>query len=357
MRLASTRTVKPNKTIAKTIYNETGSVLVRQGVVVTEQLKESLLKRGITCIYIEEDSTKDIYVNLSIPSDLRIEATKTIREVFSEMKMEQNFIFNKREEKLTKMIRNLIENMSVQKDGLSLLADILVTDDYLFQHSLNVALYALAIGSQLGFSEKELIELGLGSILHDFGKIFIDDTILKKEAHLTTEEYEEMKQHPELGFDFIRQHTDLPTVVAHCAYQHHERLDGSGYPRKLVGNEIHTYAKVIGVADVFDAVTTNRVYRKAMLPHEGLEILYAQATDKFDIKIVEAFKKSIVIYPNGITVELSDGRKGVVVRQNQHLYDRPIIRIMDVDDTGNSEYYDLDLSKALNIMITSCYIV
>lgn len=144
-------------------------------------------------------------------------------------------------------------------------------------------------------------------------------------------------------------------MIAHCAYQHHERLNGSGYPRGLIGNDIHTYGKIIAIADVYDAVTSNRVYRKAMLPHEGLEILYGGAISEFEKRFVEAFKRSVAVYPNGLTIELSDGRTGVVIRQNKHICDRPVVRILKEHNEIVNNPYEVDLSKNIQIMIHSCH--
>lgn len=360
MRLVMTKSLKPGSVLAQTILNENGMVLLREGITLSSTMIERLQRQGITYVYIEDESTKDIYVNLAIPNELRIHATKTIKETFTDLRShaftEKSFLLNKNETKLTSIVEQIVKIITGEEEAISLLADIMVTDDYTFQHSLNVTIYSLAIGTKLKLSDKELIELGIGSILHDIGKIFIEEDILKKPNKLNDQEYEIMKQHAQLGFDYIRHHTDLPTVVAHCAYQHHERLDGTGYPRQLKEKEIHTYGKIIGIADVFDAVTSNRVYRDAMLPSEGLEILYAGAVSKFDKKMVELFKQSIVVYPNGITVELNDGRVGVVVKQNKHLYDRPVIRILRQDEKDIAEPYDMDLAKVLDVTIRSCHV-
>src|SRR5699024_4018570 len=151
----------------------------------------------------------------------------------------------------------------------------------------------------------------------------------------------------------LRKQDEFSTVIAHCAYQHHERLDGSGYPRGLVGSEIHKYAKVIAIADVFDAMTSNRDYRAALLPHEALETLYACAVTKFDKQMVVVFRKSIAIYPNGLSVKLSDGRVGVVVKQNKHLNERPVIRILKENNEKLISPYDINLAAEVNIMITA----
>ena len=166
-----------------------------------------------------------------------------------------------------------------------------------------------------------------------------------KPDKLTEEEFAEIKKHTESGFMILKEVKTIPLVVAHCAYPHHERLDGTGYPRGLKDDEIQYFAKIIAVADVFDAITSNRVYRNAMLPHEVLEILYAGCGRLFDLKIVEAFRSAVAIYPVGVTGELSNRTLGTVKKQNMGLGDRPIIEIMEEDGKSLDEPYQIDLSE------------
>ena len=144
----------------------------------------------------------------------------------------------------------------------------------------------------------------------------------------------------------------MSLIIAHCAYQHHERLDGSGYPRGIKGEDIHPFAKIIAVADVFDAMTSNRVYRKAMLPHQALEVLYAGSGTLFDANVIEAFRSSVAMYPNGMVVELNDGRKGIVTDQNKGVTDRPVIRIIEEYGQEIQTPYAMDLSTELDKVIT-----
>ncbi|MUK89999.1 HD domain-containing protein [Ornithinibacillus sp. L9] len=358
MRLVSTKHIKPGATLGQTIYNDNGMILLQKEMCLSENILQRLIDQGITYVYIEDDETKDINVEPAISEKLRKEATESVREIFSEIKsddlLSNSFILDKEEKGLMAIVNRLMEEINHHEESISLLADIFLTDDYIFQHSLNVTIYSLAIGSALNLSKKELSELGTGAILHDIGKAFIDPVVLQKPNKLTDEEFALMKEHTTIGFDLLRKQSSVSSVVAHCAYQHHERLDGSGYPRGLVGDEIHKYAKIIGVADVFDAVTSNRIYRDAMLPHEGLEILYAGAVSLFDKQMVEAFKKSVAVYPNGLTVLLSDGRIGVVIKQNKNLCDRPYIRVIKDKNKQMITPYELDLAKELNITITAC---
>lgn len=360
MRLQSTRSLKQGAILAQPIYNEKGHILIQRDMHLTLTMIKRLINQGITYVYVKDNMTSSVEVDSAISNELRVQATDVIQKTFDELKgnslTKKSYILENKESKLSAVVKDIVGEMKNKDEAVSLLTDILISDDYTFQHSLNVTIYSLALGTKLKMSEKELADLGIGAMLHDIGKIFIDKDILQKADRLTDEEFKVMKSHTQLGFNFIRKMTDLPAVIAHCAYQHHERLDGSGYPRGIGGNEIHKYAKIIGIADVFDAITSNRVYREAMLPHIGLEILYAGAVNIFDRDMVEAFKSSIVAYPNGLTVELNDHRTGIVVKQNKHICDRPIIKIINNGAEQVKTPYEIDLSKENNLTIIACHV-
>lgn len=357
MRLASTKYVISGAILAQSIYNENGIVLIQKGIRLTDKMLKRLLSNGITYIYIEDESTNDILVESVFSDKLRSEATVTIKETFTELRnsglMERSYIIEKKRNKLAGIIQQIIEEIQGNEKSLSLLTDIFISDNYIFHHSLNVTIYSLAIGVEMKYSDRQLTELGIGAILHDIGKIFIDPEVLNKPDKLSDEEFEIVKNHTTKGFDFLRKQMNMSEVICNCAFQHHERLDGSGYPQGLKSDEIHPYAKLIGIADVFDAVTSNRVYRAAMLPHEGLEILYGGAINLFDKHMIEAFKKSIVVYPDGLTLDLSDGKQGVVIRQNNYICDRPVIRIIRENGQKLNMPYELDLASVLNVTVTA----
>lgn len=358
MRLIRIDSIPTGSILGQTIYNEKGIPLVRRGIKLTKSMIKRLQSLNIGYVYIQDGLTEDISVQQIITDELRLKALHEIKSLFTRLHeadySKRAYILNQTNSNLSYIIDEIIDEMNQKDDTLSMLADMLVIDNYTFEHSLNVALYSIVLGKKLNLKRRQLNDLGIGAILHDIGKVFIDDSILQKPGRLTDEEFQIIQTHTELGFNFLRENTDLPTVIAHCAYQHHERLDGSGYPRQLVGDEIHIYAQIIGIADVFDAVTSDRVYRSALLPHQGLEILYADAVYKFNHRLVEMFKHSIAVYPNGITVELNDGRMGIVLKQNESLCDRPIIKIFK--ERGKKvEPYELDLSIYQNITIEKCY--
>ncbi len=357
MRLVATSSVHPGAILAKAVLSDKGVVLVSDGVALSEKLLARLGDLGVTYIYVKDPRTDDIESGSSIDAAMKRKAVASIEETFTQIKkgnkLSDSIIIEKSSKSFKKIIRDLVQQINDNKDLFGILADVCTYDSYIFSHSLNVTLYSLAIGIELKLKPQELDMLGIGAILHDVGKMKVPSEILFKTGKLTEEEFAEIQKHAEAGFEILRRVHTLPLLAAHCAYQHHERLNGSGYPRRLVEEEIHLFAKIIAVADVFDAVTSNRVYRGAMLPHEGLEILYAGSGKQFDTAVVEAFRRSVAVYPAGMMIHLNDGRSGVVVRQNKGVSDRPVVRILEKEGLP-VEPFDLDLAEELTVIVTGC---
>ncbi|MGM9929178.1 MAG: HD-GYP domain-containing protein [Bacillus sp. (in: firmicutes)] len=357
MRLLEVKQVKVNQVLGRTIYNERNQVLLGEGVVLTEKLLQRLEDLGISFIYVQDEH---IVPESTITDQLRRTTIQSMEKLFKNIGESKElastyFLMDRASKDFKALIRYISDEIKKSEELLTIMTDVYILDSYIFTHSLNVTLYSLAIGLELKLEQKQLEILGLGAMLHDVGKLNVSKDILNKPGKLTDDEYKEIKEHAENGFRILKDVSTLPLLVAHCAYQHHERLDGSGYPRGINGQDIHLFGKIIAVADVFDAVTSNRVYRRAMLPHEGLEILYAGSGTLFDQSIIEAFRKSVAIYPIGLTVTLSDYRIGVVSKQNHGSSDRPFVHIIRERDQVLSESYELNLLDHLDITIIGCH--
>ncbi|UJF34700.1 HD-GYP domain-containing protein [Paenibacillus hexagrammi] len=357
MRLMPIHMCQPGMRLAKNIYNEEGMVLLATDVELTSRLIERLFSYGIDYVYIADPRTEDIVLPDYIQQETRTRAIKEIRNTFRTM-MEDT---NKRSavsyydlgRKFRDLMTMIIDDVSGHQDAMVMLNTMNVTDNYLFQHSLNVSIYATMLGISYGYDRENLVALGLGALLHDIGKTKISVDILKKPSQLTHDEFTEMKHHTTYGFQILKQEPNIPLVTAHCAFQHHERLDGSGYPRGLKGNEIHEFARWIGLVDSYDAMTTTRVYRSPLLPHQAMEQLFAGSGTMYDQSKIALFRDKIAIYPLGIPVKLSTGESGIVSKLNITIPHRPIVRIMqDASGKDLKEPDEIDLSTRLNVLIS-----
>jgi HD-GYP domain-containing protein (c-di-GMP phosphodiesterase class II) len=355
MRLVSTRAVAEGSRLAKPIYNDSGQILLYKGGVLTDRVKSRLYELGITFIYINDKRTEGIEIETAVSAETKRKAVKTIKSEFqniaNELKLKKSFSVDQLSKDFAEIVRDILSDLKSNKNTLTLLSDMFVYDSYIFTHSLNVTMYTLALAVDLEFTDKQLMEIGMGSLLHDVGKMAIPVKVLNKPGRLTDEEFKVIQNHPMAGFKILRNAPNISLLSAHCALQHHERLDGTGYPQGLKNDDIHFYAKIIAIADVFDAVTSNRVYRKPMLPHQALELIYSGVGNQFDHSLVEAFRRTVAVYPVGLTVTLSDKRVGIVVKQNKQLSTHPVIRIIEEDGMELQETYDIDLMEQYNVTI------
>lgn len=348
MRLISIAALKEGMTVGRTIWNEAGHPLLQRGVVINDIILNRLQQLSLQYIYVEDKLSEGIEVEETVQPEVRNKAVHAITKSFHAVRAadaeQASFVLDQQSKALGSLIDDLLTTILDSNEILTVLTDAYMYDEYLYQHSFQVTMYSLAIAKELGYSFEDLRVIGIGAMLHDVGKMLIPAEILLKPGRLTDEEFDIMKMHATYGFDLLRNLHSVSLIVAHCAFQHHERLDGSGYPRGICGNEIHPFAKIISVADVYDAVTSTRVYRSKMLPSQGMAIIEAGSGTQFEPEIVEALRRSIVHYPNGTIVLLSDGRRGVVCKQNRNMPDCPFIRIFEEDDEILTATYEIDLS-------------
>lgn len=357
MRLIPTSSCVPGMRLGKCIFNEDGLILLNERAELSQSLIRRLQQLGIDYVYIKDPDTEDIVVEDPISDETRIKALGEVRTHFralmegnSKAKFSKQHVMGKAFGNVIKMI---IDDLDGREGSMMMLMNMNVLNNYLFQHSLNVCIYATMLGMVNGFSRDELTTLGLGALLHDIGKTKINQEMIKKPGPLTPEEWNEVKKHPVYGFKLLKDEPNMPLLAAHCAFQHHEREDGSGYPRGIKGDEMIEFAKWVAVADSYDAITTHRPHRQAMLPHQAMEVLFAGVGTLYEHKKVALFRDNVAIYPLGLTVMLSTGEKGVVVRINPNVPQRPIVRVLeDADRQRVSQPYEVDLSERLTVFVS-----
>lgn len=233
------------------------------------------------------------------------------------------------------------------------LVDLRTQDDYTFAHSVNVSVLALMTGITLGFNKEQLSLLGLGALLHDLGKVRIPDRILNKPGKLTADEFSVMKEHTTLGYRMIRNARNVGDIPAIVAYQHHECFDGSGCPLGIKGQEFHQYAQIAAIADKFDALTADRIYRPAFPSHEAYEMCAASGNLWFSDYIVEAFLSNIAAYPTGTLVELNNEIAAVVLDTPKGSSLFPNVRIFaDTKGCPVGSPYEVSLNQRTDLYIT-----
>jgi HD-GYP domain-containing protein (c-di-GMP phosphodiesterase class II) len=231
-------------------------------------------------------------------------------------------------------IDGLVESVSRNREALVALMKLRNFDDYSYTHSLNVSVLAISAGKTLGLSDEELKTLGLGTMFHDLGKTKIPASILNKPGKLTEEEFSIMRGHAVMsGRIILEQKLPISETVFQIAKHHHERSDGSGYPDRLKGQEIPYLVTVCGLSDVYDALTSDRVYHKGRSPHDALKFIYSLRGTHFEAQWVDRFVQSVGIYPPGTVVQLNSDQVAVVMDINPGALHAPLVKII-ADATG-----------------------
>ena len=221
-------------------------------------------------------------------------------------------------------------------------------DKYTAQHSLNVCVLSIVLGRHLNLSEMALNNLGLCGMMHDMGKMLVPLDILNKPGKLELEEMEIMQSHTTLGYELLKSSQDMYPGAVDVAWTHHERLDGKGYPRQILHGGISHFARIVTTVDMYDAITSDRVYQKGRTHLEATNILTTMSGSHLDPLLVIKFIESLGVYPPGCVVEMTNGSIAIVVEVNEKIKLRPkIIILLDEDKNQVAEEVVLDLSKMI----------
>ncbi len=349
MRPIDLEKAQPGQVLGKSIFTNDGRVLLREGTPLTDRYLKALKEMQYGFIYVVDPRVPGVEVQDVIPEQLRQEAVTTIRRAFGDVgKSGVNL------QAISDVTARIVESIMANDTLIIQMADLKSHDTYTFSHSVNVCVVGTIIGVQLGLDERKLKDLALGLMLHDVGKMQISEEILHKPGRLTEEEYAKMQDHARSGFDLLR---SIQTLSAHSkivVLQHHEKFDGTGYPKGLKGNDIHLNGQIGAIADVYDALTSDRVYRKRFLPHEAIEYLMTQADRHFSLELVTTFIATIAPYPPGTVLKLSSGETGIVTEVDMRLASRPVLTLVQ-DAAGkdlSQPYPTLDLRTAPALTIT-----
>jgi HD-GYP domain-containing protein (c-di-GMP phosphodiesterase class II) len=367
MRLTSVRGLQAGATLARDVPNPKGGnvPLLRAGSVITDHYRDALLRDGIETIYVDDALGKGIAMPEPLSEETRQEVTRVVTGAFDALAAGGGTatLSEDTQRELGRVASLIATEIAACDDAFLALADLASADQYTLQHSVDVTVLGLLVARRLfnesgrridylgerAFTkvEQALTRLGLGLLLHDIGKLAIPREILHKAGPLTTPEWELIRQHPQFGLEMLSSDLIGPTSKA-VVRSHHERWDGSGYPDGRRSTKTHQFARIAAVADVFDAVTSERPYSKRATQAVGVATIVAGTGTSFDPEVVEVFRRVIVPYPPGSQIVLDDGRSGVVVSVPPGQIDRPLVRIGFAADGRAIEPFEIDLAKDRN---------
>ncbi|BAO44789.1 HD-GYP domain-containing protein [Thiolapillus brandeum] len=267
---------------------------------------------------------KDFPLALKSSVETRVHTNKLVKSIMGEIRLGKSIDTPAAKE----AVAACVDNVMMNQDAGLLLTRLRNKDEYTSEHSLNVAIISIAFGRHLGMNRKELNVVGLCGLLHDMGKMLTPLDILNKPGRLNDEEMEIMKRHPADGREILLDTREVMDTVIDTAFGHHERLNGKGYPRGIGGSEIPLYTRIVSIADVYDAITGDRIYRQGETAETALGILHRSAGNAFDESLVIKFIQTIGTYPLGTVVEMTNGEVGIVVDNNPRQRLRPKIKLL-----------------------------
>ncbi len=367
----STAKIKPGMTVADDVYTSGDQMVLNKGTVLTDRSITRLKFYSVREIYVFVDEPGDTPAEKPVQKRKAVELTESspdesISYTERVKKSEDYKKFAQNYKQTLDVYSNTLSNFAKSKGGLNTaelldqvkhmynsvetsgkLLDMLMCirslDDLTFVHGINVALICNVFGQWLKMSKSELELLTLAGLLHDVGKLTIPDRILKKKGALTADEYEIIKSHTTAGYDLIK-NLPIDKRIHLAALQHHERCDGSGYPEHRTADQIDDFAKIVAIADVYDAMTAARCYRGPICPLEVLNEFEKDGLTKYDTKYLMTFMDHVVSTYQHQYVLLSNGNIGEIVMVNKHTPARPIIKLL------NSKCVDLSKERDLNIV-------
>ena len=346
--------LRPEMVAAMDMMEPGGRLLIRCGQALQESHIEAMRKFGFESAYVtlpgflEQNPVDDF-----ISPELRAEAIGLISQLY------ENF-YSKSDidgAPLRDLASRLVNEIILNRRCLFQFVDLRTPEQYLPAHVVNVTILSVLIGLKMDYTVVRLQELAIGTLLMDIGEMLIPAALLQKSSCLTAEEMEQIKQHPENGLDGLRKKLGaLPATSRQVAYQHHESFDGKGYPRGCSGAAIHEYARIASVADMFDALVSDRPFRHYYLPHEALAILNALSSHLLDPEIIRLLLPRVAPYPVGSLVAVDSGEIGEVEALNPEHPARPIIRLL-MDPWGNriKEKDSMDLGRTQSRKIVKVF--
>lgn len=330
---------------AQSIYNSTGASYLTKGTKLNSQYITRLKKLGVKSLSV---TSLNPDMPLPPPEDIvqentRVTAIHRVFATFQELEESGRFDIDS----LQNSTESILVDLVSQRKNLVQITDIRMHDSYTFAHSVNVAILSAMLGTIYGYNEKEIFQLTLGGLLHDIGKIIIPAEILNKPTSLTDEEFAIIRTHPEAGRRKLRElNVPIASLIATIAAQHHEHMDGTGYPNHLQASSIHRFARITAIADVYDALSSNRPYKKSYRPHVVHRIMTTCSQGQFDEDLLNKFFDNVAIYPIGTVMKTKFGY-AIVKRVDFGHTKTPIICVFADENTHL-------LTKPFNVDLTQC---
>ena len=330
--------------LAEDVKNHKGITLVAKDSVLNQYIIDRLMDMGVLDIWTYSSDILEAKVTLVNKKQVEAsyaEAVLVVKQVLRELSSGGKLNYHK----ITQLSELVYGSVNDSVNVIKCLNNIRDKDEYTYTHCVNVAFYSMLIAKWLTLSKAEIEEVIQAGLLHDIGKVLIPDEILNKRGKLLELELDIMQRHSLIGYFCIKNITEISQPIKEAVLSHHERSDGSGYPYGLRDNEIHLFAKIIAIADVYDAMTQDRVYKKGVNPFVAFEMFQTLGMGMFDIHVLKVFLKNISLNFTGFNVILENGERGEIVYVPPYEITKPVI-------LNGSGFIDITQSNTKILSIT-----
>lgn len=332
MRYIPRNCIRPNAILAMPILGSGGEKLLGAGVEMRTGYIRRMEMLGIPGAYVEDPFSEDLQIVGVLSDELKMKAVRSISSVFSQAAKAGEAAHIAPGEVMA-VAEQIVEEILGHGDVMLNLFDMKVYDSYTYYHCVSVTVHTVVLGLGMGFSKSLLVKMAYAALLHDIGKVFVDPAIINKPGPLTPAEYARVQGHPRIGYDFVREKfTSITEVSALGILEHHERIDGQGYPEGRAGGDISLAGRLIAIADVYDALVSDRPYRPGIFPVEAMEYVLGNCGGQFDEHLVQVFNRKVAIFPVGSCVLLSNGYTALVMENFEGMTQRPLVKLIMKDD-------------------------
>ncbi len=337
MRLEETCQLKDGQLVAKHIYDSGLNVLVKKGTPVTSAVKEVLQSAAIPYIYINDALSEGIVIDPMISDDDKFQMVRCMKNVCDGILAHRahiappglSFLYG-----IEAIADQLFNALASGIDKTYYTTELLGEQIYHYDHAIETAFLALCIGERIGLDHKTLRAMVVGALLADVGKILVPDALLYKTTPLSASEYDALKAHVQYGEHLTRAYFNVGSFSEEIILNHHERLDGSGYPKGIGASKLPLHVRIVTICDMFTAMVSDRVYNQRISVSDALTELRKHAPHQVDIDSLQLLHQVVQLYPQGTFVILSDGRLGIVKAVNAHSPSRPVIHLIEGDALG-----------------------
>ena len=359
MKRVRTSDLCPGMKTGEDVYSYNNQMILPKDTILTDKMITRLEFYSVLAIRISEDGDIEDTIELDLPTKENVSYSEQIKASDEFKEFEKAYINTAKSfenslnkiasgsepidiNSLKKTVSDLVGPTMTSSGVLNMLHNMRQYDDFTYMHCINVSLLSSILGQWLGLNDHDIEILTVGGMLHDIGKLTIPDNIIKKTGKLSPGEYNIIKTHTVQGYKIL-QGCDVDDNIKDIALMHHERCDGSGYPLGITADKISPYAKIIAIADVYDAMTAARVYRGPLCPFKVISIFESEGYQKYDSKFIITFLEHIAESYMNNRVRLNNGKEGDIVYMNKNALSRPLIKISD------NEFIDLSREKELYI--------